>query len=1063
MVRPGWHRLVVAGVLCLTFSAPPAIAQSVGRIIGVVTNAETRAPLPGVTVRVVGTARAAQTAANGRFTIANVLIGNVTVEARLIGYTIHRTTLSIGKDSLSTFDVALESSPLQMDAMVVSATSDPMSKAKAPFTIARLTSADLPVTGTANALQSLQGKVAGATITRGGGPSGRTVVQLRSVASQFKGTEPLYIVDGVMLTNNTNLNTPNGQPGPFAPGKMNPLDDISPEDIESVEIIMGAAASSLYGSRGASGVITITTKRGKNIPIGTTEFNLKSEYGTGFVGKTLSKPGYHNFLINEKGQWVNTDGVVVTKDQRVVDGVGFVDNPYATTFDQPKQFFKPGSTITNTISMSQNSANTNFNASYRYAKDPGVILNSSGISRQTIKLNLDHRLREKLTLSTSLSYALSNEDPSSVDFRAFYDLPPDVNLLLPNLNGTPFKIHPDSADPTGLLNPLYVQSLNDNKIKRARTLLNLNVGFRPTSWLNITGNVGYDRSDRNSNAFVPRGIPNANASETLTLGTLSINNTIAPSVSGELRGSATHQFGELRASVGAGAILDRATQESITATGSDFTVAGGVKSLSVAKTYSESSTFEERRSSAYNSTLSLDYGGRYIGDFLVRREAQSLFGPGHRWATYGRAAGSWLLAEEKWWPFQNINAFKLHYSIATAGTRPDFSDQYFVLTIPGTGRLARSESGNTTLKPVVTTENEAGVDVTIKNRVEVTLAYSRIRSVDDLISLASHASSGFGNLWGNVGITSGRTYEASLRAQVMRQKNFGWESSFVIDQKRGVVTKFGRSCFIDQFGGQFWHCDGSVLGDITGVTAVRQMSELPAVHKNSNNQFDINDEGYVVAVGAGNTFRDGVAKKLWGTTVVIDGRNYAWGLPTLIMDSTGLAPKQSVVGHTAPKAQFGFNNTLTFRKNLSFYVQFTGQIGGDIYNETKYYRYASGQHEDLVQAGKPDELKKPPYYYNGGSGNSIAINGIDANNIEDAQFLKLNELQLRYTLPARLTRMGTKRITMNVSAHNLYTWSKYSGIDPEVTNAQTTLQTVRYDNSVYPLIRYYSAGVNVVF
>lgn len=1058
-----WHRTVSAVLLSIGVASSSLTAQSTGRLTGLITHADTKVPIAGVTVKVVGSQLGTTTGVNGRFTLTNIPVGSPIFEVRMLGFTSVRSTLRVGSDSITTWNLALETSPLQMDAMVVSATSDPMSQAKAPFTIARLSAADVPVTGSANAMQALQGKVAGATITRGGGPSGRTIVQLRSVASQFKGTEPRYVIDGVMLTNNTNLNTPNGAPGQFAPGKMNPLDDISPEDIESVEIIMGAAGASLYGSKGASGVITITTKRGKGIAQGATEFNYKTEYGAGFVGKTLSKPEYHNYKINDQRQWVDANGLVVPKAQRIIDGLGFMQNPYAKTYDQPRQFFKAGTQYTNSFSMAQNSANTNFNASYSVRRDPGVILNSDGVTRQTARLNLDHRMREKLTLSTSLTYNLTFEDPSSLNFQTFYDLPPDVDLLAKNLNGTPYKIHPDSADPTGRVNPLYVQSLNDNKIKRSRILLNLDATFRPTSWLNILGNVGYDRMDRNQTNFIPRGIPDANNTEALTLGLLQINNTIAPTVAGKIQATASRQIRDLRASVGFATLLDRAYQESINANGSDFTVPGGVKSLSVARTYTESSTLEERRTSSYNSTLTLDYGGKYIGDFVVRREASSLFGPGNRWKTYGRTAASWLVAEESWWPFQSINAFKLRYSRATAGTRPDFSDQYFVLTIPGTARLQRSESGNTTLRPVVTTEQEAGLDMTIKNRVEATFVYSTIKSVDDLISLASHASSGFGNLWGNVGVTTGRTYEATLRSQVLRRKNLTWESSLVMWQSRGIVEKFGRSCFIDQFGGQFWHCEGSVLGDITGNTAVRQVADLHRAHKNSTNQFDTNDEGYVVAVGAGNTYKDGVSKKLWGSTVIVDGRNYAWGLPILVMDSTGLLPKQSVVGRTAPKLQYGFNNTITLRRNLSLYAGITGQIGGDIYNETKYFRYGSGQHEDLVQVGKPEELKKPPFYYNGGAGNSVGRRSVDANNIESAQFLKLNELQVRYTIPQKFSFWSVKRITANITGRNLLTISNYNGIDPEVTNAQTTLQTVRYDNSVYPLVRTFSAGLNIVF
>jgi TonB-linked SusC/RagA family outer membrane protein len=1034
--RSAWTHLV-AGVAALSLAASVASAQSRATVTGQVIDGTTEAPIPNVTVQIIGTSLGTQTNAEGRYTIANAPVGVYAVEARRIGYqAVRETDVSLVAGESRTVNFTMRTNALRLESVVVSGTVDPISGRKAPFSIARLDVADLPVPTTGSAAGSLQGKVAGAKIIKGGGPGAGVNIQLRSPVSQFKSNSPLYVVDGVFLNSQQVVTT----------------SDIEAMDIESIEVIKGAAAAALYGSRAAGGVISITTKRGRNVALGSTEFTVRSEYGVNQQASFFDKRTHHNFRQNEQGQWVNAAGAVVSRASRVQAPNNFADQPYMTPlYDHTGQFFKDGQFLTTTLGLAQNTQSTNFNLAYSRTKEEGVVLDADGITRQTIRANIDHRLRDDFSVSLSAAHSRTTEDPASVSFNDFYRIDPDVNLLAPNADGTPYLIVPDSA--SSLTNPLYRQILNDNRTTRARTLVSGTASYRPISWLTFDGAVSYDRGDRIRDNYIPRGMIDTDG-ETPSLGFLRLEEDFVDGLNAQVGGTVLRAFDELTARFTVRGELQRESNLFFRADGEDFSVAG-IRDLTIARERSNTSSFTDRRGNSGFASLGLDYADKYVFDAVFRRDGSSLFGPDARYNNFYSVKGAYLLNEEPWWPMPAFTLFKLYYSRGTAGTRPGFSDQFETIEILDGGGLTRQALGNSRLRPEITTEQEFGLDAIVNDRVSVSLVYAQNRTTDNIIGIPVPGSLGFNTQEANVGSLKGNTVEATVQAQVISTPRFNWEFNLVADRSRNRVQDFNRSCYED---GILWRCEGVVLGSFWGRSMVRDVSQLRTVHANSHDAFQVNDEGYLVPVGVGNSYTEGVAKGLWGRNVTIDGQQYAWGQPFAQLEDNGTFTFRQI-GDGNADVNFGLGNTFRYR-GFQLYGLFTGQLGGDVYALGLQRVIQSADHASVDQFGRPEELKKPVTYYTNGVSQGVA-DYVD-NFVYDGTYAKLSELSLRYTVPQTATRwlgrVGADRLSLELVGRNLFTITNYPGLDPE---DGTPLSRIEDNN--YPMYRTWSTAVNIVF
>jgi hypothetical protein len=358
--------------------------------------------------------------------------------------------------------------------------------------------------------------------------------------------------------------------------------------------------------------------------------------------------------------------------------------------------------------------------------------------------------------------------------------------------------------------------------------------------------------------------------------------------------------------------------------------------------------------------------------------------------------------------------------------------------------------GNRALKPENAKETELGVDLIAWNRVSLQLSYANTTVTDQLVQVPLSAVYGYTSQWQNAGTIEGNTVEATLQAQVLNRTNTSLYVGAIFDRSRHEVTEFDRPCF--RTGTISYRCAGETLGTMYGQRFLTGAADLPTVHSGSAGQFQVNDEGYLVPVGTGNTFQS----MLWGTTVTIDDIAYPWGQPIRELQADG-QPAIVKIGDSNPDYNLGFNSTLRY-KGVTLYGLMSIQVGGDIYNATQQRMFQNQRSARQDQSGKADGLKKTVEYYN------TVYNTNTVNNyfIEDGSHAKLRELSIQYRLMANrtpfLSRLGVQGMTLGLVGRNLWTISNYTGYDPEVGSVLN-----RLDDFVYPQYRTITGRIEIEF
>src|SRR5688572_7546626 len=895
-------KLLGAPVLGLVLLVLPdtAAAQGIGRITGTVTDSAVGRGLSNAQISVSGVRTRSETDEQGRYTVVGVPAGTYSVEARRIGYRRGVVTNVVVTDGgTATANFTLVTAPLTLEAVVTTGVVDPTSGTRVPFTVARVDAANAPVPPT-NALETIQGKVAGVTIVPTGQPGGGTNILLRTPTSINKSNAPLIVVDGVIQS--TSFDAASA--------------DLEAMNIESVEIVKGAAAASLYGSRAQAGVIQIRTRRGDGDAQGPTRVTARTEMGTNQLAGEIDWARFHYYRTNAAGEYIDATGAVVERDARVARPVyqRFQDVSYADPmYDQVDRFYNPGQFYKNSLNMSQNAGRTNWFMSYVNSKEDGVVLNAGAYQQNDLRLNLDHNLRDDMLVRFSGYHSRSLRHNLYGD--TFFDLinqAPDIDLLTPDADGTPFAYQ---LDPEGREeNPLYVLATEENTRKRNRTQGSLEGRYTPFSWLNFDANVSYDRSDRRNDFFLDAGYK----TEGFALGgpgeieqfagtTDAINSAASANFIGR-RGLLTMRS-TLRA------VMERERNQTTTASG-EVLSAPGVKSLDNAQQQFTESNLEEVRANGYFVTLGAEYDGRYIFDGLVRRDGSSLFGAEEKWNTYHRVSGAYRMANERWWPFPVFSEFKLRASQGTAGGRPDFEDQFETFNLIQGGGVVKENLGNRFLKPEHSTETEVGVDAILRDRYSFQVSFINNKVIDQLIEIPLAGFYGYESQWQNAGTVKGRTLEATFEADMLQKRDFRWRFGLVADRARHEITEFNSPCF--QRNNIQYICAGENLGAMYGFRFIKSPAELPAGASANAAEFAVNDEGLLVWVGPGRTYTEGETSQLWGTTSpVIGGATYQWGMPITQRDETGSAAVVKI-GDGNADYRLGMSNTFTW-KNWSLY------------------------------------------------------------------------------------------------------------------------------------------------
>ncbi|MEQ1691535.1 MAG: SusC/RagA family TonB-linked outer membrane protein [Gemmatimonas sp.] len=984
-----------------------SVAQAQTQIFaGRVTSASQ--PLGGANVGIPEIGAGTVTSTDGRysFTVDVAKYGgrNVNLVVRFIGYKPKRLPIVIAAGRVDK-DYDLEKDVLNLEQVVVTGVSDATSQKKTAFAVAVVDASAIKEAPAISPIGSLAGKVAGASVTTtSGSPGAEPAIRLRSATSLAGRQDPLIIVDGTI----TRLG----------------LADVNSQDIERVEVIKGAAASSLYGSDAANGVIQIFTKRGSNLAEGQTNFTFRNEYGQSYLPRKVGLNTSTAFQLDPTNTVGLTKGFKVDANgQRIAETDDISDNTYPFVYDALGALFKPGATMSNYISVGHRQGSTNFNASIQNIQETGVLTLLKGYNRQNFRINVDQVINDKLNVSSGMFYGHSRADQTNEGtlFFGIRFLEPNIDITAPNANGTPYIANIRQTPSSGnLSNPLY--RLNNQEVTNERDRFTgvLKLNYRPLTWLTAEANFNYDQSSGNLKSFTPIGFVNSTGGK----GQGSLNQGYAGDRSFNTGATLTsvRQLGSwLTNTTKLATVYEDQTANTLGVTAQKLTV-GGVTEFGAAAqdpnapNLPRSNTITIRNRNLFAITT-FDIKDRYILDALVRQDESSLFGVKERKATYTRASAAWRFSEDFQLP--GIDEGKLRVSYGTAGLRPPFEAQYEVFSVDG-GSPSKVTLGNPNLKPAFSKETEAGFNINFLKNYTLEYSYSDKVTSDQILQVPVSAATGYRNTWVNAATLAGTTHEVALGAVLASSKDFFWRLNVTGDRTRSKITELNVGPYLaGPDGGDgntriFRVAPNQVFGIIYGSDWIRTADQLATNITNgkltgSAADYVVNELGYYVAKTAYRTKTE---------------------RPLKYFDAKGNSLQ--AIGDVNPDFTLGFNNTIQW-KGLSLTGVVTWQKGGDVYNYTRQWPYNELRDSDLDQRNVPVESRKPQNFF------LAFYNNFDPNSkfVEDGSYVRLRELSVNYQIPKALVRgaklgaFETARI--GIVGRNLWTKTNYTGYDPDVS------------------------------
>ncbi len=924
----------------------------------------------------------------------------VNLVVRFIGYKPKRLPITIAAGRVDK-DYDLDKDVLSLEQVVVTGVSDATSQKKTAFAVSVVDASALKETPAISPLGGLAGKVAGASVTTtSGSPGSEPAIRLRSATSLAGRQDPLVIVDGTI----TRLG----------------LADINSQDIERVEVIKGAAASSLYGSDAANGVIQIFTKRGANLAEGQTNFTFRNEYGQSYLPK---KVGLNTSTAFQLDPTSATGFKLDANGQRISEADDISDNSYPKIFDALGAVFKPGATMSNYISVGHRKGATNFNASIQNIKETGVLDLLQGYNRQNFRINVDQEITSKITLNTGMFYGRSHADQTNEGslFFGIRFLEPNIDITAPNTDGSPYNAVIRQPPSSGnVSNPLY--RLNNQKVTNDRDRFTgvIKMNYRPFDWLTAEGNFNYDQSTGNNKTFTPIGFLGSTGGK----GQGSINQEFASNKSFNTGATLTaiRKLGDwLTNTTKLATVYEDQTANVLGVRAQKLTVTGVTEFGAAAQdpdapTLPNSNTITIRNRNLFAITT-FDIKDRYIIDGLVRQDESSLFGAKERKATYTRASAAYRFSEDFHVP--GIDEGKIRVSYGTAGLRPPFEAQYEVFSVAG-GSPSKVTLGNPNLKPAFSKETEAGFNINFLKNYTLEYSYSKKTTSDQILQVPTSAASGYRNTWVNAATLDGNTHEVAFGAVLASSKDFFWRLNVTGDRTRSTITSLSVGPYLaGPDGGDgntriFRVAPGQVFGVIYGSTWIRTAEQLATNIANktlsgSASDYKLNELGYYVANSA------------YGTK---DER------PLKYFDDKGVALRP--IGDVNPDFTMGFNNTIQW-KGVSLTGVVTWQKGGNIYNYTRQWPYNELRDADFDQRNVPKGQQKPQGFF------QAFYNNFDPNSkfVEDGGYVRLRELSLNYQLPKAVVKAakvsGFETARLGIVGRNLWTKTKYSGYDPDVS------------------------------
>jgi len=1014
------------------------VAQG-GTITGTVVDSD-GTPLPGVNVVEKGTSNGTSADFDGNYSI------NVTNGATLVFSSLGYATKEVPVGGQSSINVTLAEDASQLDEVVVTALGIRKETKALGYSITEVGGEEIATIKTPNAINSLQGKIAGVNISQNStGAAGSSRVVIRGSSSLSGENQPLYVVDGIPISNGNNGSASLWGGSDGGDG----ISSINPDDIQSISVLKGGAASALYGSRAAGGVIIITTKTGKGqegfgvevssqVNFNAVDSSLQdyqTEYGQGLLGeKPANAAGAREAGFNSWGPRFDGSQVPQWDD---------VSRPYSYRGSNINKFYRTGSTFINTVALTSAKEKLTYRLSISDLTNEDVVPNA-GFNRKSFSLNTTAVLADKLTNTVNVKYIIEkvqnrarlSDSPGNANFSAGL-LPGNLDIrdLQPatDENGQERQF----TDNTFVTNP-YFSAFNFRRNDvRNRIIASTTLRYDFTDWLSLTGRVGIDNDVIRRTEVEPFG------TGFKPLGGINDSERRTNQVDADIILAATKDITDKFAfSALVGANSNHLKSENLFLGGNDFIVPG-LEDIGNTVQQSRSRQYSERKIGSVYGSIELSYDRWAYITFTGRNDwFSTLSFPGKTTPNddfYPSINASLVLSDAFEMP-SFIDFLKLRggYSEVAGGAQDPYTlgltYQIFGNPINGqpTGNISNGSVPNADLVAFSKNESEIGLDLRMfNNRLSFDLAYYTNETTNDIVNVATSSFSGYGGASANLGKVSNKGFEFLVSGTPIRTSDFSWNASINGAYNEGLVVAtddVDSDVNLDEprtRNVRITHRVGERYGTIVGVSYERDANGVI--------KYDIDDEGVPRAVEG----------------------------------------ERKILGEGVPPLTLGFSNSFTYKNfNLNFLID--GKFGGQIFSGTNTLLHARGLHKNTLEGRENgltvsgiDNATDQPFTTTVAPENLQTywgeISQIAEEFVEDSDYIKFRQLSIGYSLPSKaLDNIFLTNVNVSFIASNLFYISRsIDNIDPESAYAVGNSQGLEYFG--VPASRNYGMTINLKF
>ncbi len=958
----------------------------------------------------------------GQFVLYNVPL-DASLEITYVGY-IRRTV----KAAPDLGVITLRQKPSELQEVVVTGVAVGTSKMKVPFSVTKINAQQINTVPGLDLSQTLRAKVAGISIYQAEGDEGASV-SLRGAKSFYGSINPLIVVDGYV----SNLG----------------LSDLNPQDVESIEVVRGAAAAALYGTRAEGGVIQVITKKGRDAQ-GRVSITLDNEYGSNNVQRTPKLATMHRWKTDpddEFGFAYQLDQAGNATSSRVSNlasnGFSPILSPYKTYYDNVDLLLSDKAFFSNFVSMATAGDKYNIYMSFQNQQNKGVLEPINANIRRTAKMNLQLRPSSKWEIEANVHY-FYNSRPSDIAsggdgltyFANVLQQEPFINLNEKDENGDwiaiprGYKIQGANLD----FNPLYQYSQQVYKNYNSQVLAGGRAKYSIIDQLSFEVAGSINQTFSNLSRLYPKGYQTALEDLTLNNGNLYISSGKNRFINGQAQVNYHDKFGDFDFAASAKSVYEFYNSSFFSAQGYNFSVP--LYKLENTQAVSRTITGSDEMigktvNYGYFLNIRTGYRDKLFLDVLGRIDQSSRYGSNAQTAFFPRVSLAYRLTKD-YNLGKNVNDLKLRASWGRAGSIPAYNAKESLVTVSNTG-ISISQNENTYLERSYTSELEVGFDATFFKKLDVTFNYAKANSRGDFVRPPVFVPTmGTTPAYKNFGLITSNSIELETRANgVVNNRNFSLDVGLTFARTRSKIVELGEG--LPNFSSSIYRKEAGLSPwAFYGQKVLTSLSELQVV------------DGKVTNAAGGAYTPDDFVVNGYGHVVLKNTLGTANERPLFLQENG--AAKSVVIGDGQPDFTTGLNTTMTFFRRFQFYATLDWQQGGSKYNQTTQYLTSNDRSmlwQEYAQDGMPQGYAQA--LYNGNATTSVWV--------EDNSYLSLREVSLSYTLPKIKGLNALQNVRIALTGRNLYTWSKFSGSNPEGY----------YEFYPYPLYRTYTAKLTLNF